>query len=49
MLEIQNIFISGVLEMRKGRVEQARAYFQTAASLAPTMFEAHFNYSRWPF
>ena len=25
----------GVLEMRKGRVEQARAFFQTAASLSP--------------
>ena len=35
----------GVLEMRKGRVDQARAFFQTAASLAPHMFECHYNYS----
>ena len=32
--------------MRKGRTEQARAYFQTAASLAPNMFESHYNYAR---
>ena len=38
-------FVSGVLEMRKGHVDQARAFFQTAASLAPHMFECHYNYS----
>ena len=36
---------TGVLEMRKGHVDQARAFFQTAASLAPHMFECHYNYS----
>ena len=38
-------YLSGVLEMRKGHVDQARAFFQTAASLAPHMFECHYNYS----
>ena len=33
----------GVLEMRKGKVEQARAFFQTAANLAPHMWECHYN------
>ncbi|TRY55535.1 hypothetical protein DNTS_003660 [Danionella cerebrum] len=32
-----------VLELRRGRVEQARAFLQTAASLAPHMYEPHFN------
>nr|XP_030130689.3 tetratricopeptide repeat protein 8 isoform X1 [Taeniopygia guttata] len=32
-----------VLEMRKGHIEQARALLQTAASLAPHMYEPHFN------
>ena len=41
-----NVVFSGVLEMRKGHTEQARAFFQTAASLAPTMFESHYNYAR---
>ena len=35
----------GVLEMRKGRVEQARAFLQTAASLAPHMWECNYNYA----
>lgn len=34
-----------VLEFRKGRVEQAKAFLQTAASLAPHMYEPHFNLS----
>uniref|UniRef100_A0A8C5FR62 Tetratricopeptide repeat domain 8 n=1 Tax=Gadus morhua TaxID=8049 RepID=A0A8C5FR62_GADMO len=32
-----------VLELRKGRVEQSKAFLQTAASLAPHMYEPHFN------
>ncbi|RMB98834.1 hypothetical protein DUI87_25053 [Hirundo rustica rustica] len=32
-----------VLEMRKGRTEQARALLQTASSLASHMYEPHFN------
>ncbi|NXD34302.1 TTC8 protein, partial [Copsychus sechellarum] len=32
-----------VLEMRKGRTEQAGALLQTASSLAPHMYEPHFN------
>ncbi|XP_030130690.4 tetratricopeptide repeat protein 8 isoform X3 [Taeniopygia guttata] len=32
-----------VLEMQKGHIEQARALLQTAASLAPHMYEPHFN------
>ncbi|XP_071282752.1 tetratricopeptide repeat protein 8 isoform X4 [Agelaius tricolor] len=32
-----------VLEMRKGHTEQARALLQTASSLAPHMYEPHFN------
>merc|ERR550525_1816087 len=35
----------GVLEMRKGHVEQARAFFQSAASLSPHQFECHYNYA----
>ena len=27
------------------QVEQARAFFQTAANLSPHMWECHFNYS----
>uniref|UniRef100_A0A667XY30 Tetratricopeptide repeat domain 8 n=1 Tax=Myripristis murdjan TaxID=586833 RepID=A0A667XY30_9TELE len=34
-----------VLELRKGRVEQSKAFLQTAASLAPHMYEPHFNLS----
>ncbi|CDQ92320.1 unnamed protein product [Oncorhynchus mykiss] len=34
-----------VLELRKGHVEQSKAFLQTAASLAPHMYEPHFNYS----
>ncbi|KAM6131356.1 tetratricopeptide repeat protein 8 isoform 1-T1 [Pterocles gutturalis] len=34
-----------VLEMRKGRIEQARALLQTASSLAPHMYEPHFNFA----
>uniref|UniRef100_A0A4W5MVL0 Tetratricopeptide repeat domain 8 n=1 Tax=Hucho hucho TaxID=62062 RepID=A0A4W5MVL0_9TELE len=34
-----------VLELRKGRIEQSKAFLQTAASLAPHMYEPHFNYS----
>ena len=33
----------GVLEMRRGKVEQARAFFVTAASLSPHLFEPNFN------
>ncbi|XP_071963658.1 tetratricopeptide repeat protein 8-like [Antedon mediterranea] len=35
----------GALELRKGRIEQARAFFQSAQSLSPHMFEPHFNYA----
>uniref|UniRef100_A0A674NCF5 Tetratricopeptide repeat domain 8 n=1 Tax=Takifugu rubripes TaxID=31033 RepID=A0A674NCF5_TAKRU len=34
-----------VLELRKGRVEQSKAFLQTAASLASHMYEPHFNLS----
>ncbi|XP_043929794.1 tetratricopeptide repeat protein 8 [Protopterus annectens] len=34
-----------VLEMRKGHVEQARALLQTAAGLAPHLYEPHFNFA----
>ncbi|XP_058433745.1 tetratricopeptide repeat protein 8 isoform X1 [Marmota monax] len=34
-----------VLEMRKGHVEQARALLQTASTLAPHMYEPHFNFA----
>lgn len=33
----------GVLELRRGRLEQARAFFQASFSLAPQMYEPHFN------
>ena len=32
-----------VLEMRKGKVEQARAYFMSAISINQELYEAHFN------
>ncbi|KAK7792364.1 hypothetical protein R5R35_009964 [Gryllus longicercus] len=35
----------GVLEMRRGHPEQARAFFQAAGSLAPYLFEPHYNYA----
>ncbi|MBN3271131.1 TTC8 protein, partial [Polyodon spathula] len=34
-----------VLELRKGRVEQAKAFLQTASALAPHMYEPHYNFS----
>uniref|UniRef100_A0A673XK40 Tetratricopeptide repeat domain 8 n=1 Tax=Salmo trutta TaxID=8032 RepID=A0A673XK40_SALTR len=34
-----------VLELRRGHIEQSKAFLQTAASLAPHMYEPHFNYS----
>lgn len=34
-----------VLEMRKNHIEQARALLQTASSLAPHMYEPHFNFA----
>nr|XP_061798460.1 tetratricopeptide repeat protein 8-like isoform X4 [Nerophis lumbriciformis] len=34
-----------VLELRKGRVEQSKAFLQTAASLSPHMYEPHYNLS----
>ncbi|XP_074764612.1 tetratricopeptide repeat protein 8 isoform X1 [Athene noctua] len=34
-----------VLEMRKGHIEQARAFLLTASSLAPHMYEPHFNFA----
>ncbi|XP_012873240.1 PREDICTED: tetratricopeptide repeat protein 8 isoform X2 [Dipodomys ordii] len=34
-----------VLEMRKGHVEQASALLQTASSLAPCLYEPHFNFA----
>ena len=39
----------GVLELRKGNIDQARSNFTTAYQIAPFMFEAFFNaggYSR---
>jgi len=36
----------GVLEMRLGHPEQARAFFQAAGSLAPYLFEPHHNYAK---
>jgi len=36
----------GVLEMRLGHLEQARAFFQAAGSLAPYLFEPHHNYAK---
>ncbi|KAK3750717.1 hypothetical protein QZH41_017275, partial [Actinostola sp. cb2023] len=35
----------GVLEMRKGHNDQARAFLQAAASLAPHMYEPHYNHA----
>ncbi|KAJ8871108.1 hypothetical protein PR048_027412 [Dryococelus australis] len=35
----------GVLEIRQGRAEQARAFFQASASLAPYLFEPNFNHA----
>ncbi|XP_074646623.1 tetratricopeptide repeat protein 8-like [Tubulanus polymorphus] len=35
----------GVLEMKKGKLEQARAFFQAAFTLAPMMFEPHYNFA----
>ncbi|XP_038073225.1 tetratricopeptide repeat protein 8-like [Patiria miniata] len=35
----------GVLELRKGHLDQARAFFQAAESLAPHMFEPHYNFA----
>ena len=34
-----------VLEMRRGKVEQARAYFLSAISINPELYEAHYNLS----
>uniref|UniRef100_A0A3Q2QWB3 Tetratricopeptide repeat domain 8 n=1 Tax=Fundulus heteroclitus TaxID=8078 RepID=A0A3Q2QWB3_FUNHE len=34
-----------VLELRKGRIEQSKAFLQTAASLAPNMYEPNYNLS----
>ncbi|XP_077588013.1 tetratricopeptide repeat protein 8 isoform X1 [Stigmatopora nigra] len=34
-----------VLELRKGRVEQSKAFLQTAATLSPHMYEPHYNLS----
>jgi tetratricopeptide repeat protein 8 len=36
----------GVLEMRLGHPEEARAFFQAAGSLAPYLFEPHYNYAK---
>lgn len=35
----------GVLELRRGRVNEAQAFFQAAASLAPYLFEPYFNHA----
>lgn len=35
----------GVLEHRRGNTSQARALFQAAASLAPYLYEPHYNHS----
>ncbi|XP_030307811.1 tetratricopeptide repeat protein 8 isoform X2 [Calypte anna] len=34
-----------VLEMQKGHIEQARVLLQTASSLAPHIYEPHFNFA----
>ncbi|XP_051775850.1 tetratricopeptide repeat protein 8 [Erpetoichthys calabaricus] len=34
-----------VLELRKGRIEQAKAFLRTSSALAPHMYEPHFNFS----
>ncbi|XP_053638799.1 tetratricopeptide repeat protein 8 isoform X2 [Cherax quadricarinatus] len=36
----------GVLEYRRGNLDTARAFFMTAASLAPHMFQPHFNHAK---
>ncbi|KAL0267478.1 UNVERIFIED_CONTAM: hypothetical protein PYX00_009733 [Menopon gallinae] len=33
----------GVIELRRGRISQARAFFKIAERLAPSLFEPHFN------
>ena len=33
----------GVLEVRRGNIDQARAFFQTASGLADHLFEPNFN------
>ncbi|XP_067931248.1 tetratricopeptide repeat protein 8-like [Watersipora subatra] len=33
----------GVLELRRGHMEQARAFFQASFALAPQMYEPHYN------
>ncbi|XP_047002397.1 tetratricopeptide repeat protein 8 [Schistocerca americana] len=35
----------GVLELRRGHYEQARAFFQAAGCLAPYLFEPHYNHA----
>ncbi|XP_071080081.1 tetratricopeptide repeat protein 8-like [Haliotis cracherodii] len=35
----------GVLELRRGHIEQARAFFQAAFVLAPHMYEPHYNFA----
>jgi tetratricopeptide repeat protein 8 len=39
----ENYLFPGVLEMRRGNVESARAFFATAAKIGPHMFEPAFN------
>ncbi|KAK7028963.1 Tetratricopeptide repeat protein 8 [Halocaridina rubra] len=36
----------GVLEYRRGNVDTARAFFMTASSLAPHMFQPHYNHAK---
>lgn len=36
----------GVLEMRKGHVDMARAFFQAAFVIAPHMYEPHYNWAQ---
>ncbi|ROT61770.1 hypothetical protein C7M84_020428 [Penaeus vannamei] len=36
----------GVLEYRRGNYDTARAFFMTSATLAPHMFQPHFNHSK---
>ena len=35
----------GVLEFRKGNIDQARIFFQTAQNLASLTYEPNFNYA----
>ncbi|CAG0881082.1 unnamed protein product [Cyprideis torosa] len=35
----------GVLEMRRGKADTARVFFQTSASLGEHLFEPHYNYA----